>query len=77
MISFLSQNIRAVCSRNAGAKRRTMFYYDFYGFDFMYIDPDPRRVVYRDRKAHAYPYIPKYMNTGYHVRAPTGAGADY
>lgn len=54
-----------------------MFYYDFYGFDFMYIDPDPRRVVYRDCKAPVYPYIPKYMNTGYHVRAPTGAGADY
>ena len=49
-----------------------MFYYDVYGFDFVYIDPDPRRAAYPEFRTRAYPYIPEYPNKSYHVRSPTG-----
>lgn len=49
-----------------------MFYYDIYGFDFVYIVPAPRRDSYPAFRTRAYPYIPKYPNKGYHVRSPTG-----
>ena len=49
-----------------------MFYYDFYGFDFVYIGPAPRRAAYPAFKTRGYPYIPEYPNKGYHVRSPTG-----